>query len=864
MFFYKQNFITFDSLLFENQGNYMLNKFTFILFIIWISIFGNLNSLIALSNDFMVVSAISFISTSQFNTSRKTNLDNIQYYNINQKLLVENLNSSKNIFLEDFPVSLNENLTIELIRTRSVIDANTKFITHTASGEKELPMPVLLSFKGKIKNEPNSSVYLVFSGNNLFSKITRQDGKSYIFGPSNNNTELNNEHVIISEKNFYRGQKLNFQCDMSKMEDKIFKENKIFEPKALSNNLLETELALETDTEFFKAAGGTLAKSQAYALSLISLVSMVYEDEVNICFYLTWLKTWTDNPTDPYHCGGDPFVLRDSVLNYWKTNYKDVKRDVAHIVTSIGYGGGGYGYLGALCGGAGDYSYSTSSVQGGHSYPTFAFTYDIYIIAHEIGHNFNGQHTHSCFFKPPIDTCVVTDGIAGGCLDSNQQPLPNPGSIMSYCGGINNQVGLGWQVRMTFLTQNQNIIRSAAEAASCITEPVNPKVSLLNPHGQEIYKPGDSILIKWVSSRVSNVNIEYSTDKGISWLNIATNLISSPNSYQWKAPDICSKAILVRIYDNLNHSTGDTTKLTFSVIKDDPNGLVAYYPFNGNSNDEQMCHFYYAQGINNPVLFDDRFGNKNGAYEFNGSNYFYTPDFKFDFDEMTASFWFNLNNLDNKKFILGTNWQKGWVFELYFWGQYGVSYYTDGSGSPTQIWGGGININTWYHGAFTLGNQTAKLYLNGIKVAELTAGKALNKFTTPFFIGARDSSEFFSGKIDDIRIYKRALSREEITALYNEPPTDVIDNNQNSFNQEIEIFPNPVNESATVKFINNVNLPVSLKVLNTLGEVVCSMDNYQFHGNQIIINTESFPPGIYFCRFLTENQLINKKMIIVR
>jgi len=49
------------------------------------------------------------------------------------------------------------------------------------------------------------------------------------------------------------------------------------------------------------------------------------------------------------------------------------------------------------------------------------------------------------------------------------------------------------------------------------------------------------------------------------------------------------------------------------------NGLVAYYPLNGNANDES------GNGnngtVHGPVLTTDRFGKANSAYEFDGNGY---------------------------------------------------------------------------------------------------------------------------------------------------------------------------------------------------------------------------------------------------
>ena len=94
---------------------------------------------------------------------------------------------------------------------------------------------------------------------------------------------------------------------------------------------------------------------------------------------------------------------------------------------------------------------------------------------------------------------MTDEGIAGGCFDSSQKALVNPGSFMSYCGVTNNANGLGWQSRQTFLPPVANYIRQTAEGAKCLTAPPNPKVALLNPIGSQTFKPNDTISVQWIS-----------------------------------------------------------------------------------------------------------------------------------------------------------------------------------------------------------------------------------------------------------------------------------------------------------------------------------------------------------------------------
>jgi hypothetical protein len=79
--------------------------------------------------------------------------------------------------------------------------------------------------------------------------------------------------------------------------------------------------------------------------------------------------------------------------------------------------------------------------------------------------------------------------------------------------------------------------------------------------------------------------------------------------------------------------------------------------------------------------------------------------------------------------------------------------------------------NQWVQVSFTIGGisgtQTGKLFVNGELVKEHTGTAAY--WVYPFLIGNGYSSSYegeFSGQIDDVRIYNRALSEDEVKYLY--------------------------------------------------------------------------------------------------
>jgi hypothetical protein len=90
--------------------------------------------------------------------------------------------------------------------------------------------------------------------------------------------------------------------------------------------------------------------------------------------------------------------------------------------------------------------------------PLPAYSYDVVVVAHELGHNFGSPHTHNCgWVGGPIDTCYFLEG---GCTGT---PHPTVGTIMSYCDTE------GGTVVMDFGPQPEALIRNSAEAAGCIT-----------------------------------------------------------------------------------------------------------------------------------------------------------------------------------------------------------------------------------------------------------------------------------------------------------------------------------------------------------------------------------------------------------
>lgn len=470
--------------------------------------------------------------------------------------------------ITDFPIGISETGTLDLKPAHSPLEATTKVWEGSSHGTIHIAAPAFAAFRGKILGEPHSRVMLTTFGGKLLVSIARESGELFVFGPAKNESE-GNTHLFVHEAALFGPNGLNpLKCLNEDLpEINIPREHSTMNTQALTS-LLQIDIAVEADTCFYRAEGHNLTMVLGYIASLFAMSSTIYEDEANITWHIPWVKVWTDS--DPYNVKGDAYQLPSKVRDYWTNNYRSVPRDVAHVMTSIGYGGGGYGWF-DLCDTT--YSYSVSSPQTGHAYPTFAFTYDAYIVAHEVGHNFSLPHSHTCDWNPPLDTCYTKDdprlALGDACYGLPVTPRPSAGSIMSYCANANYTLSGNdfnqFKLAMTFTPRVDSALRANAEKAACIQPPDSPTVILRSPRGSETYSGDTTIRLMWSLANVTKVSLEYSSDGGSQWKPISSNIPSAIAYYNWTLPNITSQKMLVRAFDPGNPSVADTSLLFFSV-----------------------------------------------------------------------------------------------------------------------------------------------------------------------------------------------------------------------------------------------------------------------------------------------------------
>ena len=274
-------------------------------------------------------------------------------------------------------------------------------------------------------------------------------------------------------------------------------------------------------------------------------------------------------------------------------------------------------------------------------------------------------------------------------------------------------------------------------------------------------------------------------------------------------------------------------KISYSADPD--SGLAAYYPFSGNTRDESGNGNH---GINNGAsLTTDRFGRAGNAYNFNHTYIEIpnSPSLQSPVNSMTLNFWINISQWENNSAGFMSKSNTGAL------GQYGSIAATnpyiqfDIGGQYVRITRF-FALNTWYFITLKWTGQKAILYLNGDPYDSVSFSGTIVPDSNPLILGKHTPGtlRYFLGKLDDIRIYNRALTAEEIQMLYLET------------NLDLKVIPqgfyNPLTGRLRMKDTVKVLLRQTFSPFQIIDSINTIIDSVSFQGS---IRT-MIPHGSYY------------------
>ncbi len=273
--------------------------------------------------------------------------------------------------------------------------------------------PDIKTYTGVGLDDPSASIRLDFTPAGFHAQVLSASTGSFFIDPV---SRTDSQHYLSFWKRDMPGR--SFDCEV---KDNGGTGRRDAAPSGLrtSGPVLRTyRLALAATGEYTTYQGGTVSSAFAAMVTSVNRVTGVYEKELAVRLVLVSNTTsliYTNATTDPYTNNDGSAMLTQNQTNVdnliGSANY-----DIGHVFST---GGGGIAGLGVVC-------FAPRKAQGvtGSSRPV-SDAFDIDYVAHEMGHQFGGNHTFN--------------GVSGSCGGGNRNAStafePGSGStIMAYAG----------------------------------------------------------------------------------------------------------------------------------------------------------------------------------------------------------------------------------------------------------------------------------------------------------------------------------------------------------------------------------------------------------------------------------------------
>ena len=315
------------------------------------------------------------------------------------------------------------------LSSQDIFGSDFRVIEKTSTSEKVIDYTKPLHFIGTVAGQTQSLVSITVVNDKMMGVIS-YGGKNYNLQPTSETT-LRNQYLLYKQADLKK--ELIFNCDTNSEEEPVPMGGFYSSPGSKSRFAGDIGIYLECDYEMFKTNGNSTTNTVNYVTGLFNMIKGIYASSpTNVSIVISEIKVWsTSDVYDAANASGTSELLNEFSCEH-RNGYNG---RLAHLLTTASVGGGianrptcpsGGSYTSPLYGVSGSLSNSYNSNLS-------VYSWDIGVIAHELGHNCSSNHTHDCVWNgnnTPIDCCGNNAGY-GTC--SCSVGVPVKGTIMSYC-----------------------------------------------------------------------------------------------------------------------------------------------------------------------------------------------------------------------------------------------------------------------------------------------------------------------------------------------------------------------------------------------------------------------------------------------
>jgi hypothetical protein len=302
------------------------------------------------------------------------------------------------------------------------------------------------------------------------------------------------------------------------------------------------------------------------------------------------------------------------------------------------------------------------------------------------------------------------------------------------------------------------------------------------------------------------------------------------------------------------------------------NGLIGWWPFTGNAADSSGNNHHGT--VLGAELTDDRFGSFQKAYAFGQGKYINIDSSDFmalGKSPYTISAWFKTEMLSDGNILRYDCVSSPCISEIVILLRIGRDssnksspgnlQFSEHDGTATVTIASPLRYNDGKWHIVTILKDTINMTVTMLVDGENVSSKKLTRISNvgkvkPLNFGALHFNyEPFTGSIDDIGVWKRTLTIEEVKNLNTKPVNtgavelDLVNN--------ILIYPNPCKEALNITLddhrFNNQSLGIT--IMDSYGKLMVqkTIESNKFRIDEV----ESLNPGIYFIRLTDSNYSIS-------
>lgn len=244
--------------------------------------------------------------------------------------------------------------------------------------------------------------------------------------------------------------------------------------------------------------------------------------------------------------------------------------------------------------------------------------------------------------------------------------------------------------------------------------------------------------------------------RGVATTEFLDNSLAGNNTYRYR--------IMAEDYAGNRSAYCSETKVDFASSR---SGMIARYPFNGYTSDEEENQFdMLASG---KVAYGKDMTGDGKAIVFSSGASGQLPYSIFTAEEFSVGFWCRVTSAQEGRCLFSTGLGSGNALELYPWKDGEMQLLTSDGDRTGIVSGKSPEAKEWHHLAIVVSEDKVSLYSDGVECGGgdgkgARAAMPANRMLT-YIAADAERGKTFTGSVADMRVYDRALDAAEVRAM---------------------------------------------------------------------------------------------------